>query len=271
MAVPSYKGREGPPRRTTSFHLDHHHLQLTTVETFGFKLLCRCSNIAIPHRGGRRRVASLVLHPESGNRLHGLNKKNGTTNSKAFERGSWLDAWVEAPSPHPGGGTVQIPFFTETDLKYVLDKILEIGRNSDGEALLEAQKLQDSDHFWRRVYLLADLMAFQDPVEAIQTVRQSPGVMLVPPGVLAQRLVELRLLLPGIDLHALLRLGPWLLLEEDLGERVEPALTQLQALMPGLRVVDKLAEGAGLWWSFADLVRSGRPPPAAASDDAPSA
>jgi hypothetical protein len=46
---------------------------------------------------------------------------------------------------------------------------------------------------------------------------------------------------------------------QDLGDRVQPALKKLQALMPALNVPGKLHEGAGLWWSFVDLVKERKP------------
>jgi hypothetical protein len=45
---------------------------------------------------------------------------------QALERGSWLDAWIEAPSPDGAEGKILVPFFTETDLRHLLRIILEV-------------------------------------------------------------------------------------------------------------------------------------------------
>ena len=80
--------------------------------------------------------------------------------------------------------------------------------------------------------------------------------MLLEPHILAQRLMELKTVVPQANIMRLVHLGPWLLLLDNIEEHVRPALRQMDKMMPGFQVASKLDEGSGVWWSFADFMRS---------------
>lgn len=128
MAVLMYMRTNSPQQPTMLTQLHHHRTQSSILDTFWPTDLGRRSRYACSCANWRRRQRFTVLCPGSpgDKKRFGISMKLTIQPAQALERGSWLDAWVEAPSPYPEGGTVLIPFFTETDLKYILDKILEV-------------------------------------------------------------------------------------------------------------------------------------------------
>ncbi|KAK9837439.1 hypothetical protein WJX81_002398 [Elliptochloris bilobata] len=117
---------------------------------------------------------------------------------------------------------------------------------------------KDQEYLLQAVLALSEIIDLEDD-ETLNLLRNYPGVILVPPGVVASRTLQLKLALPAVDLRWVLRRAPWLVTEEDGAERARAALRKLKALMPALPVEERLMEGS-LWNNFASLLRD-RPAP----------
>lgn len=116
-------------------------------------------------------------------------------------------------------------------------------------------RVQDAAQLAGLALMLTDLMATGSTYRTLQMLKRHPGLLQLQPSEVAQRVLQLKLLMPTADISQLLYQKPTLLLLDDLPGVVGAALAKLHALMPGIPVESKLHEGGTVFWSFSSLIQ----------------
>jgi hypothetical protein len=89
-------------------------------------------------------------------------------------------------------------------------------------------------------------------------IKRHPELLQLDAALLANRVLQLRLLLPRTNISALIWQRPSLLLLEDAASAVPHALAQMRKLMPGIDFEARLHEPSTAYWSFVSLLPDAR-------------
>lgn len=107
-----------------------------------------------------------------------------------------------------------------------------------------------------RAIQLTDIMATGSVFRTLQMIKRHPQILELPPYEVANRVLQLKMVLPEANIADVLYQKPTLVLLDDIPGTLEPALKKLRALMPGIPVERKLHEGGTVWWSFTSLLNN---------------